>query len=124
MRRVRQVHLWLGCFFSPLLLFYVATGLYQTFYVNRNKSKGEGGNWIERLTSIHVDQILPAKSVERYAPELFQWLVFAMAVALTVTLVLGLVLAFRMSKRKWPIWLALALGTGVPVLFLLLGHRK
>ena len=116
--------MWLGCFFSPLLLFYVATGWYQTLYVNRNKAKGEGGTWIEKLTSIHVDQILPSKAVERYSPQLFQGLVVVMSLALITTLLLGLVLAFRLSKRKWPFWLALGLGTGVPVLFLLLGHRK
>ena len=124
MRKIRAVHMWLGCFFSPLLLFYLATGWYQTFHVNRNKGLGEKGDWIEHLTSVHVDQILPAKNVEKYSPQLFQGLVIAMSIALILTLLLGLVLAFRMSRKQWPIWLALALGTGVPVLFLFLGHRR
>lgn len=124
MKLLRRIHLWLGCFFAPLLLFYIGTGWYQTFNVNRNKSLGEASDWISRLRSVHVDQVYPAPSVERYSTGWYKPLVVAMAVALIATILLGIVLAFRVSRRKWTVVLALALGILVPVLALWLGQKR
>ena len=60
MRLLRRLHLYLGCFFAPLLLFYVTTGWYQTVTLRRNKVPGEAEDWLGRLRSVHVDQIYPA----------------------------------------------------------------
>ena len=35
MKLIRRIHLYLGCFFTPLLIFYVATGWYQTVNPDR-----------------------------------------------------------------------------------------
>ncbi len=124
MKSLRRVHLYLGCFFAPLLLFYVATGWYQTLTTNRNKSPGEKGNWISNLTSVHVDQIYPAESANSYSPFLFRGLVVVMSISLIVTLGLGIFLAFRSSRNPWPVWLALGLGVLLPALFLWLGQSR
>jgi hypothetical protein len=58
MKNIRRWHLFLSLFFAPMLLFYIATGWYQTFTVNRNKSLGEQEDLVSKLTSVHVDQIL------------------------------------------------------------------
>ena len=47
-RWLRQLHRYLGVFFAPLLLLYIATGWWQTVTVNRNKGLGFGKSWIER----------------------------------------------------------------------------
>ncbi|MBI2928700.1 MAG: DUF543 domain-containing protein [Verrucomicrobia bacterium] len=124
MKSLRRVHLYLGCFFAPLLLFYVATGWYQTFHTNRNKTPGELGGWKERLTSVHVDQIYPTEAAESFSPALFRAFVVAMAIALITTVALGILLAFRTSRRQWPVWLCLGLGIVVPVLLLWLGQKR
>lgn len=124
MKLLRRLHLFLGCFFAPLLLFYVATGWYQTLTLRRNKGLGEADDLPSRLRSIHVDQIYPAESANSYSPVLFKILVVAMSVALIVTLLLGVVLAFRSLRQRWMVWLSLALGFLVPMLFLWLGQRK
>ena len=62
MKLLPRTHLYLGCFFAPLLLFYVATGWYQTVTVDRRKGLGEAETWIDRMRSVHVDQIYPADS--------------------------------------------------------------
>ena len=123
MKQLRRVHLYLGCFFTPLLLFFLATGWYQTFHVNRNKKPGEAETWISRLTSIHKDQLYPAESASGYSTRLFQMLVALMAIALMLTIVLGLVLAVRTLRPPWLVWLSLALGILVPVLCLWLGQQ-
>ncbi|MBI4658835.1 MAG: hypothetical protein HY735_08330 [Verrucomicrobia bacterium] len=124
MKSLRRLHLYLGCFFAPLLLFYVATGWYQTLNTNRNKTLGEQGDWVSKLTSIHVDQIYPASSATSYSPALFRFLVVAMSISLILTAGLGIFLAFRSSRKQWPVWLSLSLGILLPILCLWLGQRR
>ena len=126
MKFLRRLHLYLGCFFAPLLLFYTATGWFQTVTVHRNKSIGEaeGGGWMEKLTSIHVDQVFPLPFADAFDPALFQYLVVAMSIALIVTVVLGVVLAFKMIKSKWLVALVLLAGIVLPVILLYMGNIK
>ena len=124
MKFLRRLHLYLGCFFAPLLLFYVSTGWYQTLNVNRNKAVGEKGDWISNLRSIHVDQIYPTETANSYSPVLFRALVVVMSISLIVTVGLGIFLAFRSSRKLWPVWLSLGLGILLPALFLWLGQSR
>jgi hypothetical protein len=123
MKLLRRLHLYLGCFFAPLLLFFTATGWYQTVSIHRNKTPGEADDWVSRLTSVHVDQIYPSPHVESYSPGLFQTLVVIMSIALIVTVLLGVWMALRTLRRSWLVWVTLALGLLVPVLFLWLGRK-
>lgn len=124
MRTVRRLHLYLGCFFAPLLLFYVATGWYQTFNPNRAKTAAESETWLMRLRQVHVDQIYPSATAQGYSPRLFRGLVAVMALALSATVALGVFLAFRGSRTPWPVALCLVLGVLVPALLLWLGQRR
>lgn len=124
MKFLRRLHLYLGCFFAPLLLFFILTGWYQTVTVDRRKGVGEAETFVERLRSVHVDQIYPTESAMGYSPRLFKWLVVTMAVALSVTVVLGIILAFRSIRQRWLVWLSLGLGLAFPVFLLWLGQRR
>lgn len=124
MKSLRRLHLYLGCFFAPLLLFFILTGWYQTLSVDRRKGVGEAETWIERLRSVHVDQIYPTEAAMGYSPRLFKWLVVIMAIALTVTVILGIVLAFRSIRQRWLVWLSLGMGIVFPMLLLWLGQRR
>ncbi len=126
MRSLRRLHTYLGCFFAPLLVFYILTGWYQTVYHDRLKSPGDAETLGEHLRTIHVDQIYPT-SHESFctpsSPKLFQWLVVVMAIALVTTIILGVILAFRSIRKPWPVWLSLILGFLVPIALLWLGHH-
>jgi multidrug efflux pump subunit AcrB len=124
MKSVRRLHLYLGCFFAPLLLFYVVTGVYQTFNPHRNKGLGEADTWISRLRSVHVDQVYPAASANSYSTKSFRVLVAVMGAALVLTVLLGIVLAFRSLRQKWLVTVSLLLGVLVPVIALWLGQRR
>lgn len=123
MRYLRRIHTYLGCFFAPLLLFFILSGWYQTVTPNRQKGHGELGDWKARLTSVHVDSIYPTESASAYSPTLFRALVIVMAVALVVTLALGVVMAMRFTPKKGPVWASLVLGFLIPLLLLWLGQR-
>ncbi len=124
MRTLRKVHLYLGCFFAPLLLFYLSTGWYQTLHPNRNKGLGEKGDWVTSLRSVHVDQVYPSEQAVSYSPRLYRVLVVIMCVSLLLTLAIGVYLAFRTSRKQWPVWLSIALGFLIPILLLRLGQHR
>jgi hypothetical protein len=121
MKKARRWHLYLSCFFAPMLLFYLGTGWYQTLNTNRNKSAGEAEDLVSKLTSVHVDQIYPTKA-DSYSPKVFKVLVVLMSLCLIATIGLGLYLAFRSVPTPWPVVAALALGVVVPVVALWLGQ--
>lgn len=123
MRFVRRAHLFLSVFFAPLLIFFVATGWYQTVSIQRNKLLGEQDSLVSRMTAVHVDQVYPKSNVtEEYSTALFKWLVVIMSICLLVTIGLGIYLAIRTIRNPWPVLICLALGLLVPVLFLWLGQ--
>jgi len=123
MKTLRRVHLYLGCFFAPLLLFYVATGWYQTVNPDRRKGVGDSTDLISRLSRVHVEQYYPTESATGYSTFFFRLLIVLMAIALITTVSLGIVLAFRTSRNKWPVWFSLSLGIALPVILLWLGQK-
>lgn len=123
-RTLRRAHLYLGVFFTPLLIFFTLTGWYQTVTPDRRKGVGDADDWISRLNRVHVEQYYPMKSAESYSTKAFTWLVVVMSVALVATVMLGVVLAFQMLKSPWVLWLTLGMGVLVPVVTLWLGQRR
>jgi hypothetical protein len=121
-RWLRRLHTFLGVFFSPLLLLFVITGWWQTVSPNRNKGLGFGTSWIEKLSTIHVDNYFPLSGARNYSTDLFKVLVVIMAVGLIFTTLLGLIMAFRFAKRKVLITLILLAGIVVPIFLLYLGE--
>lgn len=126
MKALRRAHLYLGCFFAPMLLFYVLTGWYQTVNPERLKSAAEAETLVQKLRTVHVDQVYPGEEefTKPSSPKLFQALVVVMSLAATVTIVLGLVLSFKTLKQQWPVWLSLGLGIVLPLLLLWLGQGR
>ena len=51
----------------------------------------------------------------------FKWLVYAMTLGVLVTMALGVILALRTSKDKWPVLASLGAGFLIPILFLWIG---
>ena len=106
-----------------MLLFYVATGWYQTVNPDRRKGVSDSMDLISRLNRVHVEQHFPTESATAYSTRGFRVLVVVMSVALITTLVLGIILAFRTSRNRWPVWLSLSLGILLPVVLLWLGQK-
>lgn len=123
LKSLRRAHLYLGVFFTPMLAFYVATGWYQTVHPDRRKGLGDAQGLIDKLMSVHVDQIYPTDRAVSWDPTLYRGLVVVMSLALLTTITLGMVLAFRSTARRWPVWLSLGLGVLLPLLLLWLGQR-
>jgi hypothetical protein len=123
MKTLRRIHLYLGVLYAPLLLFFIGTGWYQVTNPDRLKSAAEAETWVQKFRVIHTDQIYPRDGVRVTSPTLFQWLVYGMSAALIVATLVGLVLAFKSVKPRWPVWVTLFLGILLPIAALWLGSR-
>jgi hypothetical protein len=124
MKFIRRLHLYLGCFFAPLLLFYTATGWYQTVTLDRAKNVGEADTFAARMASVHKDQIYPTETAMGYSTKGFKVLVVLMSIALILSVLSGLYLAFKTLRQKWLVWGSLVLGLAVPALILWLSQQK
>jgi hypothetical protein len=126
MKLLRRLHLYLGVFFAPMLLFFVLTGWYQTLNPNRLKSPSEAETWLQKLRVVHVDQIYPTENEidKPSSPKKYRAFVVVMSAASTLMILLGLVLAFKTLRTQWPIWLSLVLGIATPAFLLWLGQGR
>ena len=120
MKTLRKIHLYLGCFFAPLLIMFVITGALQTFNLHHSwKNKNyTAPPIVKTLSQVHTDQryITENNSPEPSVP--FKILVVLMSLGLLVTTILGVVLAFRVTKNKLLIWGSLLGGLLIPIFFL------
>jgi len=112
MKTLRSLHLYLGCIFAPLLLFFAISGLWQTYGLQWTKD-GRTAGVLAYLSTIHTGRRLKAPLATLSSP-LMEWLIVAMAVSLIFTIILGIVMAFKFGHRKTAI-LCLLGGLIVPV---------
>lgn len=126
MKLIRKLHLFLGVFFTPLLVFFVATGWYQTLEPERLKTPGDAETLLQKLRVVHTDMIFPGnREFSRpSSPKLFQGIVGAMSAAVLGTTALGVYLAFRTVRSKGWVVFSLVAGLLVPVALLWAGRRS
>lgn len=112
MQSLRSVHLYLGSFFAPMLLFFALSGIWQEFGLQRY------GGWIRYLSAIHTGTML--KSQAHHPSSLFlQGFAILMGLSLIITIILGIVLAFKYGRSKWTL-ACLATGTFTPLALIFL----
>ena len=141
MRKVRQFHLYIGVFFTPAILFFAISGGLQTFRLQQES--GWGGApapaWITWIASVHTDQagprdekkpeagkprppIDPARAAERAARQqaVLPMKIFTvlLAVALTLSSLLGAVIAINMRATRRVAIVMLVAGSLLPILLI------
>ena len=123
-RFLRKAHLYLGCIFAPLLLFFTVTGFLQTFQVHKDLKNGsyQAPQFLKEISEVHKKQRMGERDTENPTRSLsFRYLVALMSVGVSGTILLGVVMAFQTLRRPGPVILCLVAGTVLPVLLLLLG---
>jgi hypothetical protein len=104
MQKLRSVHLYLGCIFAPLLLFFAISGLWQTI--------GFRSGFLSRLSTIHTAHQL--KNGSGLNSGLLLIFVVVMAVSFIVTTILGVVMAVKFGRSRKAAIYCLALGVVIP----------
>lgn len=121
MKRIRQIHFYLGVFFAPLIIIFALSGALQTFRLQETP-KGSTYTppaWIVKLADIHKDQRAShEQGTKRSLP--LQWFVVLMAVGLISSSLLGVYMAFKYNYDKRLIFGLIAMGFIIPLALLYL----
>ena len=114
MRFLRTLHLYLGCLFAPILIFFAVSGSWQLF--NWHESTKDHSYTAPRalavLSDIHKDAHIPP--TPHHKPTPLRYFLFAAAVGLVTTTVLGVIMAYRFSQRPLVATISLLAGIVVP----------
>ena len=124
MKLLRQIHLYLGCLFAPLLLFFAITGSWQIFYWHEAGRGNPNGykppHALVMLSNIHKEAHIPPTKLKSPTP--LRYFMFSAAVGLVATTIIGVVMAYRFSRRPIVATICLAIGIIVPGALLWMYH--
>ena len=111
MRTLRTLHLYLGSLFAPALIALSISGAWQVYRWNDAKKDGSytPSPVVRLFSDIHKDQVLPGGRHGQNPA--MQWFTLGASIGLTLTTLLGIVMAYRMSRR--PVVVTLLLLTGI-----------
>ena len=139
MKLIRRIHLFLGCFFTPLLLLYLLSGFYFVLKPARQKDDGEAQTFLQKIWWVHTAQEYPRTTApldleaEIQPRTITDWeantrafkiLIYIMVIGAVATMALGIVLAIRTTKDKRPVYISLALGVLLPCVILWFSQKK
>jgi hypothetical protein len=110
MQKLRSIHLYLGCLFAPLLLFFAISGIWQTL--------GLHSPVMDRLSTIHTEVRWknPGGELGSFALRMF---VIVMAASFVLTTILGIVMAVKYGRSRRAAYYCLLFGVVVPCVLVL-----
>ena len=116
---MRNIHLYLGCFFAPLLILFLITGCWQTFNLHqaRKNSSYKPPEIVKSLSEVHKNQRWTDSNLRPPPSVIFHYLIVLMSLGLLVTTVLGIIMAFKYT-RPWLVWACLLMGVFIPCFLL------
>ena len=121
MKTLRKIHLYLGCIFAPILLFFTITGCLQTFQLHEELKSGyTPPKILETFAQVHMHQKIPVEGQRTHASFPFQVFVAVMSGGFVSTIILGIIMAFRSTKNLFVVWACLGAGFVLPLLLLIL----
>jgi hypothetical protein len=107
MKKLRSLHLYLGCIFAPMLLFFAVSGIWQTFGLHFHS------DLLARLSTIHMSRGL--KNGSGFSSIYMMVFVLLMAVSFIISVILGVVMALKYGGSKRAAFYCLAAGVVVPL---------
>jgi hypothetical protein len=115
MKKLRQIHLYLGTFFAPMLLFFAVSGIWQVLRLNDKIPA------LKFLSAIHTGSMHKGSGFQPNSPFLEVFVVL-MSLGLVVSLITGIVMAFRFGQSKTA-FVALATGILLPLVIIFVFGR-
>jgi hypothetical protein len=111
MQKLRSIHLYLGCIFAPMLLFFAISGLWQMFGLNNS-------GLLQTLSTLHTQRQL--KTGDALGSPLMFSFVLLMAVSFIATTILGVLMALKFGRSRRAAIYCLAAGVLVPLSLVLI----
>ncbi len=117
MKQLFRLHRHLSVLVAPAMLFFAISGAWQAFRLQEDRKDGSyrAPAALQQLSRVHMAEKLPAST-----RVWFRTAQAALAGIFSATAIVGLILAFRVSRPVWPVWLGLAAGIGLPIAIVLL----
>ena len=117
MKTIRQVHLYLGCIFAPLMIYFALSGIWQVYRLN-DVPKDEPSalrTVLHAISNPHTHSTLPGANPKTNESELFEGLAALAGAGIILTSVLGIIMAFRFSKRPRLVLACILAGVIIPI---------
>lgn len=121
MKTLRQIHLYLGCIFTPLIVYFAFSGAWQVFRFNdipKDEPPTLIRSFLHNLSMPHTNSTLPGLSPKTDYSTLFSFFTLLMAVGMILTAGIGVALALKFGRSRKLIVLCLGFGLAVPILLL------
>ena len=115
MKTLRSLHLYLGCIFAPMMLFFTVSGLWQTYYPPFSTPSAT----LNILSTIHTRMGL--KIGIDLANPILRYFVLLMAVSFIFSTILGIIMAIKHGSRK-SACACLAFGVLCPLALILIPY--
>lgn len=109
MKKLRSLHLYLGCIFAPLLLFFATSGIWQMC--------GFQSKTLAMLSTIHTSKALKIGSYSSPALKIF---VMLMAISFILTTILGVVMALKYGTSRRAAIGCLLAGVLLPIVIIVI----
>jgi hypothetical protein len=106
MKKLRLLHLYLGCVFAPMLLFFAISGIWQTLGI------GHSGV-LAMLSTAHMGR--PLKSGFSLSSAVLRWFIVLMALGFVLSAILGIIMALTQGTNRRKAFYCLAVGVLFPV---------
>ena len=118
MKQIRQIHLYLGTLFAPLIIFFAFSGALQTFGFHESAKGGSyrAPAWIIAIANIHKDQRIAHSGGSSVV---LKWFILLMGAGLITTSILGIYMAFKFNRDARVVCTLIGVGIVIPVLALL-----
>jgi hypothetical protein len=122
MTSLRKLHLYLGCVFAPVLVFLACTGALQLYDLHESRKDGSyiAPKMFAALGQVHKHQNLPGDA--RGSGRTMKIFMLTAAAGLVLTTLLGVVMAFRVSRSAVPVFACLGTGVVLPIVLLYFIH--
>lgn len=143
---IRQLHAYIGLFIAPSVLFFALTGALQIFSLHEAHGSYTPPALIEKLSSVHKDQVFSAGHHHGAAPgaakapaakapppaadddekgpplgtTLLKWFFLAVALGLATSTCLGAWIGLTHVRHKRFAWMLLVGGAVLPIVLLLI----
>lgn len=118
---LRRIHLLLGCFFAPALLYFALSGAWQLFGYHRPLKSGdqqEVRETLQQWSNPHMHSAMPNAMAKTSQSRAFKWFAVFMAAGFALTALVGVYLAFKFFRPRWLVAVVIFAGIALPTAML------
>jgi hypothetical protein len=122
-KSLRQIHLYLGCIFAPLIIYFCLSGVWQVFRFNdvpRDQTPTWSQSLFHELSKPHTNSTLPGLNPKTDRSTLFGLLACSAGIGMIATALIGILLGLRFARKPKLVLFCLVAGFALPIALLFL----